>query len=299
MTTTGDTTSHRRRRGRDAGRRRVERYEPTTIEPSGRQRWEDAPALRHRPDDTRRPQVLPADDVPVPLGRPAHRPLVHQDADRCDRAIPAHARRQRVPADRLRCVRAAGRERRDQEPRSTRATGRWRNIEKMRRPAADAWARRSTGTPRSSPATPSTTAGTSGCSCGSWSRPGRTGRCRPVDWCPNDGTLAREQVEGTDRRCWRCGAKVEKRDLRAVVSADHRLRGRAAGLHGHRLAGAGPADADELDRAQRGRRDRVRDGRRRRTTPAARSCGSSRPARTRCSARRSWSWRPSTRWSRR
>ncbi|MES2211293.1 MAG: leucine--tRNA ligase [Chloroflexota bacterium] len=35
----------------------------------------------------------------------------------------------------------------------------------------------------------------------------------PVDWCPNDGTLAREQVEGMDRRCWRCGAKVEKRDL--------------------------------------------------------------------------------------
>ncbi len=35
----------------------------------------------------------------------------------------------------------------------------------------------------------------------------------PVDWCPNDGTLAREQVEGADRRCWRCGAKVEKREL--------------------------------------------------------------------------------------
>jgi leucyl-tRNA synthetase len=35
----------------------------------------------------------------------------------------------------------------------------------------------------------------------------------PVDWCPNDGTLAREQVEGTDRRCWRCGEKVQKRDL--------------------------------------------------------------------------------------
>jgi leucyl-tRNA synthetase, eubacterial and mitochondrial family len=35
----------------------------------------------------------------------------------------------------------------------------------------------------------------------------------PVDWCPNDGTLAREQVEGTDRHCWRCGAHVEKRDL--------------------------------------------------------------------------------------
>jgi leucyl-tRNA synthetase len=35
----------------------------------------------------------------------------------------------------------------------------------------------------------------------------------PVDWCPNDGTLAREQVEGADRVCWRCGAPVEKRDL--------------------------------------------------------------------------------------
>ena len=34
-----------------------------------------------------------------------------------------------------------------------------------------------------------------------------------MDWCPNDGTLAREQVEGTDRHCWRCGALVEKRDL--------------------------------------------------------------------------------------
>jgi leucyl-tRNA synthetase len=34
-----------------------------------------------------------------------------------------------------------------------------------------------------------------------------------VDWCPNDGTLAREQVEGTERRCWRCGARVEKREL--------------------------------------------------------------------------------------
>ena len=35
----------------------------------------------------------------------------------------------------------------------------------------------------------------------------------PVDWCPNDGTLAREQVVGPERRCWRCGELVEKRDL--------------------------------------------------------------------------------------
>ena len=62
-------------------------------------------------------------------------------------------------------------------------------------------------------ATPTTTAGTSGCSSSS-SRPASpTAQTSPVDWCPNDGTLAREQVEGADRHCWRCGAKVEKREL--------------------------------------------------------------------------------------
>jgi leucyl-tRNA synthetase len=35
-----------------------------------------------------------------------------------------------------------------------------------------------------------------------------------VDWCPKDKVvLAREQVEGTERRCWRCGTPVDKRDL--------------------------------------------------------------------------------------
>ncbi len=36
----------------------------------------------------------------------------------------------------------------------------------------------------------------------------------PVDWCPKDQVvLAREQVLGTERRCWRCGTTVIKRDL--------------------------------------------------------------------------------------
>ena len=35
-----------------------------------------------------------------------------------------------------------------------------------------------------------------------------------VDWCPKDQvTLAREQVLGAERRCWRCGTPVTKRDL--------------------------------------------------------------------------------------
>jgi leucyl-tRNA synthetase len=36
----------------------------------------------------------------------------------------------------------------------------------------------------------------------------------PVDWCPKDQTtLAREQVEGDDRHCYRCGTPVIKKDL--------------------------------------------------------------------------------------
>jgi leucyl-tRNA synthetase len=36
----------------------------------------------------------------------------------------------------------------------------------------------------------------------------------PVDWCPKDKVvLAREQVVGAERACWRCGTPVEKRDL--------------------------------------------------------------------------------------
>ena len=35
-----------------------------------------------------------------------------------------------------------------------------------------------------------------------------------VDWCPKDKVvLAREQVVGPDRRCWRCNTQVTKRDL--------------------------------------------------------------------------------------
>ena len=39
-------------------------------------------------------------------------------------------------------------------------------------------------------------------------------RMAAVDWCPKDQVvLAREQVEGVDRVCWRCGTQVIKRDL--------------------------------------------------------------------------------------
>ena len=80
----------------------------------------------------------------------------------------------------------------------------------------------------------------------------------PVDWCPKDQVvLAREQVEGADRHCWRCGTPVVKRDLEQWFFRITKLRGRAARLQPDRLAGADPAHADELDRPLRGRRDRL------------------------------------------
>ena len=117
----------------------------------------------------------------------------------------------------------------------------------------------------------------------------------PVDWCPNDGTLAREQVEGADRHCWRCGALVEKRDLeqwylRTTAYADELLD-----FTRHRLAGAHPHPADELDRPLGGRGDRLRDGAVRPPSRAARRCACSRRGRTRCSGPRSWSSRRSIR----
>ena len=51
----------------------------------------------------------------------------------------------------------------------------------------------------------------------------------PVDWCPKDQVvLAREQVIGVDRVCWRCGTQVIKRDLeqwffRTTAYADEML----------------------------------------------------------------------------
>ncbi len=82
-----------------------------------------------------------------------------------------------------------------------------------------------------------------------------------VDWCPKDQVvLAREQVEGLDRVCWRCGTQVIKRDLEQWFFRITQVRGRAARFHGHRLAGAGAGHADQLDRSLRGRGGRVHDG---------------------------------------
>ena len=74
----------------------------------------------------------------------------------------------------------------------------------------------------------------------------------PVDWCPNDGTLAREQVEGADRHCWRCGSQVEKRDLEQWYLRMTKYADELLDFSGDRLARADPRPADELDRRSEG-----------------------------------------------
>ena len=112
----------------------------------------------------------------------------------------------------------------------------------------------------------------------------------PVNWCPNDQTvLANEQV--VDGHCERCGAEVTKRELTQwyfkITDYAQRLLDDLDAAGGH-LARAGRQRPAQLDRPLRGRARRLR-GRRRPSRSR-----STRRARTRCSARRSW-WSPPTR----
>ena len=114
----------------------------------------------------------------------------------------------------------------------------------------------------------------------------------PVDWCPNDGTLAREQVEGAGPALLALRRPGREARPGRSGSCARPPTPTSCSLRRHRLARADPHPADELDRPLRGRRDRLRDRARRRTSPAATRCASSRRDRTRCSGRPSWSWRP-------
>ena len=66
---------------RPPSRTRIERYDPTAIEPHWQARWDELGPPRDGPARRVEAQVLPVDDVPVPVGRSAHRPLVHRHAD--------------------------------------------------------------------------------------------------------------------------------------------------------------------------------------------------------------------------
>ena len=117
----------------------------------------------------------------------------------------------------------------------------------------------------------------------------------PVNWCPGLGTVLANEEVTADGRSESGNFPVFKRDAEAVDDADHRVRrpaDRRPGPAG--LARVDQAHAAQLDRPL-GRAPRVDfpvDGHR--ATPHPRS---SPPGRTRCSARPTWCWPPSTRWS--
>ncbi len=118
----------------------------------------------------------------------------------------------------------------------------------------------------------------------------------PVNWCPNDQTvLANEQVLA-DGTCERCGAVVTKKELtqwyfKITDYAQRLLDGsmcwRAAGPSGSCTPSAtGSAAPRVLMSTSTSPSPRARSRRSR----------SSRPDRTRCTARRSWWSRPMLRW---
>ena len=271
------------------------RYDPHEIEP----RWQErvgarahlggrqttAPPTRARArlgarDGAQALELLRARDAALPERRAAHRPPEVLRGRRRDRPLPPPPRPPRAAPDGLRRLRAAGREPRDQDGR---APARCRPPSRSP-PSSASSARggsRSTGRASSRRSEPSYYRWTQ------WIflelfRAGLAYRKEAaVKWCPNDQTvLANEQVDA-EGRCERCGALVEVRQLEQwflrITDYAERLLERP---RRDRLARARQDDAAQLDRAQRGRRgDLPLRGARRSTTR------SSRPARTRCSAR--------------
>ena len=139
-----------------------------------------------------------------------------------------------------------------------------------------------------------TTAGRSGCSCGSSRRASRTARRRRSSGARTTRPCSRTS-RSIDGHCERCGAEVEARNLEQwffrITDYARRAARRDGAARG--VARARPDHAAELDRPLRGRRGRSSGSR-----SSTRRCESSRPGPTRSSARRSSCSRPSTRWSR-
>jgi leucyl-tRNA synthetase len=117
----------------------------------------------------------------------------------------------------------------------------------------------------------------------------------PVDWCPNDGVLAREQVIGPDRLCWRDGAPVVKKDLeqwffRQTKYADELLTYDV-------ISWPEPIKVQQTNWIGRSEgAEVVFTPRNPLAARAAKRSACLRHGPTRSLARHSWSWRPSTRW---
>ena len=195
--------------------------------------------------------------------------------DRRAGALPADARLQRLLPDRLRCLRLAGRERRDQERRppvhlDDGATSRRCAASSGRWARSFAWdAEVVTADPDVLPLEPVAVPALPGAGPG----------------VPHEvpGRLVPERRDararaGRGHRAALLALRRAGREARpgAVVPAHDDVRRRAARLQPASTGRSRSASADELDRPLRGRRDRLRDRARRRTSPAARPCACSR-----------------------
>ena len=276
-------------------RERLERYEPTVIEPHWQRRWDELGLHRTDLTDASRPPYYLLTMYPYPSGdlHIGHWYIV-TPTDAIAR-FKRMTRLQRLLPHRLRRLWPAGRERRHQERHPPRRVDHAQHRAHAR-------------------AVPDH---------GRHVRLGQRGRHLPARLLPLEPVVLPEAAQGRAglsedgrRRLvpqgpGRAGARAGRGSrprllaLRhaghqarpgAVVLPHHQVRRRAAGLHGHRLARAHPRHADQLDRPLRGRRGRLHHGAGR-TPPAARSCASSPPGPTPSSAPPSWSWRRSIRWS--
>ena len=153
------------------------------------------------------------------------------------------------------------------------------------------------GRTRSSPPTRSTTAGTSGSSCSFLeARPGLPRRSRRSTGAPTTGR-------------WRASRSRAPTATAGAAARRSRSATWSSGSCARRTTPTSCCDFDGIDWPEPIRIQQTNwIGRSEgaeidfttaptTTSPAARRCASSPPGRTRCSARRSWCWRRSTRWS--
>ena len=257
MTTTGDTAT--RHPGVREGRDRIERYDPAAIEPRWQARWDELGLYDTDLDDGSRPRFYLLTMYHYPSGDAAHRPLVREDADRRDRAATGGCAattcscRSGFDAFGLPAENAAIKNR--IHPRDWTMA----NIENDAPPAADDGRDVRLGRrgrhlrPRVLPLEPVAVPAVPG------GRAWPTAPCRRSTGAP---TTARWRASRSRAPTASAGAAAPRSRsaswtqwyLRITNYADELLD-----FGGHRLAGADPDHADELDRPLDGRGDRVRD----------------------------------------